>query len=223
MRDNSSRNVSGPTSGSLLARNAYLNLIGQLAPILVAIFAIPLLIKVLGQERFGILALAWVVMGYFGLFDFGLGRATTKFVAEYHARNDTEAIPELIWSSFVVHIFLGLLGGTILALATPWLTQSALNVPSPLLLETQICFYLLAISVPMIVATAALRGVFEAIQRFDVVNLIKIPASILSYLGPLIVLYFIRTLVAVILFLVISRAVVLLAHFLLCLRIVPGF
>jgi O-antigen/teichoic acid export membrane protein len=209
------------TSGTLLARNAYINLVSQLAPVLIAIFAIPLLIKVLGTERFGVLALAWVVMGYFGFFDFGLGRATTKFVAEYHARNETEAVPELVWSSITVHLFLGLLGGGLLALITPWLTQSVLNIPGPLLSETRISFYLLAASVPLIVATAALRGVLEAIQRFDLVNVIKLPASVLNYLGPLAVLYFIRGLVAVILFLVVTRAVVLLAHLVLCLRVMP--
>lgn len=93
------------TRGSLLARNAYINLIGQILPILVAIFAIPLLIKVLGTERFGVLALAWVVMGDFGLFDFGMGLATTKFVAEHHARNETEVLPELIQSSIVAHLW----------------------------------------------------------------------------------------------------------------------
>lgn len=212
---------SGLTGGSLLARNAYINLVGQIVPILVAILAIPLLIKVLGSERFGVLALAWVVMGYFGLFDFGLGRATTKFVSEHYARDDTEPLPELIWSSVLVHVVLGLVGGVILALITPWLTQDALNIPDALLGETRVSFYLLAISVPLIVATAALRGVLEAIQRFDLVNLIKVPASVLSYLGPLMVLYFFRGLVPVIAFLMLSRAVVLLAHLLLCLRALP--
>ncbi len=209
------------TSGTLLARNAYINLIGQFAPILVAIFAIPLLIKVLGTERFGVLALAWVVMGYFGLFDFGLGRATTKFVAEYHARNELEALPELIWSSVIVHVFLGLLGGAVLALLTPWLTESVLNIPAPLLPETQTSFYLLALSVPLLVTAAVLRGVLEAIQRFDMVNLIKVPASVINYLGPLLVLFFVKGLVPVIGFLVFSRGVVLLAHVFLCLRTLP--
>jgi len=41
------------TSGRLLARNTVFNLIGQGAPMVVAIFAIPLLIKGLGTDRFG--------------------------------------------------------------------------------------------------------------------------------------------------------------------------
>lgn len=221
MSEQPQRNNRRLTSGPLLARNAYINLAGQILPIVVAVFAIPLLIKVLGTERFGVLALAWVVLGYFGLFDFGLSRATTKFVAEYQARGRTEAIPVLIWSSVVAHVFLGLLGGGILALLTPWLVQSLLNIPTPLLQETTVSFYLLAFSVPFIVAAAALRGVLEAIQRFDLVNLIRTPVSVINYLGPLFVLYFFRSLIAVVGFLVISRVVVLFVHLWLCLRVLP--
>ncbi len=160
-------------------------------------------------------------MGYFSLFDFGLGRATTKFVAEYYARNMTENLPALIWSSVVVHTGLGFLGGGLLALLTPLLAENVLTLPPNLLNETRTVFYLLAASVPLIVVTAALRGVLEAIQRFDMVNAIRIPASVINYLGPLPVLYFEHSLTAVVAFLVASRVVVLFAHLLLCLRALP--
>ena len=68
--------------GSLLARNTLLNLIGQGLPLVVAVVTIPFIIHGLGIERFGLLSLAWVVLGYFAIFDLGLGLATTKFVGE---------------------------------------------------------------------------------------------------------------------------------------------
>ena len=64
---------SGLTSGRLLARNMIFNFAGQAAPLLVALFAIPLLIDGLGTARFGVLALAWIVIGYFSFFVLGLG------------------------------------------------------------------------------------------------------------------------------------------------------
>ena len=62
------------TSGSLLARNTIWNLVGQVAPMCVALFAIPVLIRHIGTDRFAILTIAWMVVGYFSLFDLGLGR-----------------------------------------------------------------------------------------------------------------------------------------------------
>ena len=68
--------------GRRLVRNVFWNLLGTGAPLLVAIVAIPMLIEGMGTARFGVLTLAWMVVGYFSLFDLGLGRALTKLVAE---------------------------------------------------------------------------------------------------------------------------------------------
>ena len=48
---------------------------GSLIPMVVALVAIPIMLEKLGLERFGLLTLAWLIVGYFSLFDFGLGRA----------------------------------------------------------------------------------------------------------------------------------------------------
>ena len=65
-------------SGKSLAKNSIYNLFGYGIPLIFALVLIPLLIKGLGEERFGILNLAWVIIGYFSFFDFGIGRALTK-------------------------------------------------------------------------------------------------------------------------------------------------
>lgn len=66
--------------GSLMARNTFLNFIGQAVPLLVGVITIPFIIRGLGTDRFGLLSLAWIVLGYFAIFDLGLGRTTTKFI-----------------------------------------------------------------------------------------------------------------------------------------------
>ncbi len=43
-------------SGSLIARNTLLNLIGQALPLLVGVVTIPLVVHGLGTERFGLLS-----------------------------------------------------------------------------------------------------------------------------------------------------------------------
>lgn len=70
------------TESRFLAKNIVWNLAGSLLPIAAALIATPFLIGGLGLERFGVLALIVAVIGYFGLFDFGLGRALTKLLAE---------------------------------------------------------------------------------------------------------------------------------------------
>ena len=98
------------TSGGLLARNTIYSLFGQGLPVLVALFAIPLLIKNLGAERFGILTLAWMITGYFGLFDLGIGRALTKLVAEKIPGNNSQEITPLVWTALFIMLLAGILG-----------------------------------------------------------------------------------------------------------------
>jgi O-antigen/teichoic acid export membrane protein len=77
-------------SGRLLARNTLFNFIGQGIPLLVGLVTIPLIVHGLGAERFGLLSLTWVVLGYFTIFDLGLGRAATKYVADALARGNKD-------------------------------------------------------------------------------------------------------------------------------------
>lgn len=50
----------------LLARNTLLNVLGQLLPGMVALVAIPFIIRGLGKDAFGIFSLALMVLGYLG-------------------------------------------------------------------------------------------------------------------------------------------------------------
>jgi len=90
-----------------LARNSVFNLLGQGIPFLAALVAIPPLIRGLGTDRFGVLTLAWMVIGYFSLFDLGLGRALTQVVAERISAGRDTVAPPLVWAALtfnhVVH------------------------------------------------------------------------------------------------------------------------
>src|SRR5579862_1531054 len=63
------------TSGELLARNTIWNLVGYATPLLVAVLVIPFLIRDLGTAKYGVLTIAWGIVGYFGIFDMGLSNA----------------------------------------------------------------------------------------------------------------------------------------------------
>ena len=86
-------------SGSLIARNTLMNLIGQALPLVVGVVTIPLVVHGLGTDRFGLLSLAWVVLGYFTIFDLGLGRATTKYVSEALGKGEGDQVHQIIWTA----------------------------------------------------------------------------------------------------------------------------
>src|SRR5437667_4284659 len=95
------------TSGRLLARNTVWNLLGSGAPMLLAVFCIPILIRGLGTDRFGVLTLAWALIGYASLFDLGLGRALTQLVAQKLGTGDEREVPQVVWTSLLLMLALG--------------------------------------------------------------------------------------------------------------------
>ncbi len=213
--------VEGFTSGRVLARNTVWNIIGRSVPLLAAIFAIPLLIEGLGTERFGVLTLAWMVVGYFSLFDLGLGRALTKLVADKLGAGQEGEIPPLVWTGLTLMAGLGIVAMLLLGGLTRWLVLDVLKIPVDLQSETINAFYLLALSIPLVISTAGLRGVLEAYQRFGLINAVRIPMGTFYVMGPLMVLPFTVNLFPIVAVLVAGRTISWIVYFGLCLRNVP--
>lgn len=198
------------------------NLIGQIAPLLAALFAIPPLISGLGVERFGILSLAWMILGYFGLLDLGLGRALIVLVSEKLGLNEDRDIPSLISTALWLMLLIGGLGGLVLWLSSSYLVTSALTMEQSLRPEAISVMKILAISVPIVILTTGIRGILESYQRFDLVNIVRIPISVLTFVSPLMVLAFANRLDWIVLILLIMRLVFLVIYVALVRQVNPN-
>jgi O-antigen/teichoic acid export membrane protein len=209
------------TRGPVLARNTGWNLVGNITPLLVAVFCIPYLIRGLGTDRFGLLTLVWALIGYASLFDLGLGRALTQLVAKKLGAGEAFEVPALVWTSlFLLQVF-SAIGTIAVLLFSSLLVRRVLNIPSSLHHEALISFYLLAFSIPMVIGTSGLRGFLEAHQRFELINALRIPMGIFTFVGPLLVLPFSQSLIPVVSVLVLGRLGGLVAHLIICFRVAP--
>ncbi|HLI78429.1 MAG TPA: hypothetical protein VKV03_00530, partial [Candidatus Binataceae bacterium] len=128
-----------------LAANLVWNLAGESMPVLAAVVAIPILVHRLGADRFGVLTLSWAVAGYFGLFDFGLGRALTKAMVQELSIGRGAKAATLFWTVLAMMLALGVVAGVTLAMLAPWLTRDALRIPLALHDETIVGLNLIAI------------------------------------------------------------------------------
>ena len=209
------------TDGRRLARNVCWNIVGAGAPLIIAVIAIPILINSLGKARFGILAIAWMVVGYFSLFDLGIGRALTKLVAEKLGNEQQNEAPSVIWTAISLMTVLGLIGAVVVSVLSPWLVESVFKIPLALKQETLKSFYVLALSIPIVILATGLRGILEAYQRFDLVNAVRIPVGSLTFLGPISVIPFSNSLVALVSILVAIRLISCFVYALLCLAVEP--
>ncbi|HWK61387.1 MAG TPA: flippase [Eoetvoesiella sp.] len=189
------------------------NLAGTGLPLLLGVVTIPYLIKHIGVEAFGILTLIWSLIGYFSLFDFGLGRALTQRVAASLVSENTRNVPHVVKSGLVFMAYTGIAGGILLALLAYPLGSDWLNVSQPLQATTIGSLFVAALGIPLATVTSGLRGVLEAYEDFKTVNLLRIVLGIANFglpalsfvlLGPSLV-YMVAMLIA-------ARLVVLLAY-----------
>jgi O-antigen/teichoic acid export membrane protein len=209
------------TNGRVLARNSALNLFGLAVPIFVAILAIPPLVRGLGVERFGVLTLAWAAIGYFSLFELGLSRALTQAVAQRLGNGGEHELPAITWTALGLLFGLGILGGGSLALLTPSLVNDVLNIPEGLRDETIVSFWILSASLPLVVTTVGMRGLMEAHQHFGVATVLRVPLASFTFLGPLLLLPFSRSLIPAVSILAAGRAIGFVAHLYACLQLYP--
>ncbi|MDY7094872.1 MAG: flippase [Acidobacteriota bacterium] len=194
-----------PGSKPRLRRNLMVNLAGLGLPLVAALFAVPPLLAGLGEVRFGVLALAWALVSYFGLFDLGVGRALTQGIARRLDTPRERELPALMASGMLFLLVLGLLSGVVLALLAPWLTRRVLTPPPEMLLEVTHALRLLAATLPFVLLNTGLRAILEARQNFVRLNVVRLPMAVLIFAGPLLILPFSQNLVPVIAILAAAR------------------
>jgi O-antigen/teichoic acid export membrane protein len=207
---------------TLIVRNTALNLAGLVVPLAVGFVTIPMVVRAMGNDRFGILALVWVVLGYFGLFDLGLGRTTTKYIADALGRKEPEKLPGYLWTAVSLQTGIGLLAALLSYLAAPLIVRRMLNIPDGFITETILTLRLVGLSLPVMFISSSFRGVLEAAQRFDLVNAVKVPVNVLFYVLPLAGVALGFGLPGIVVLLVASRAAALAVWGALCLRIMPA-
>lgn len=157
-----------------LKKNTGWNLIGTGAPLLVGLFSVPYLVEHIGVEAFGILTLIWALIGYFSLFDFGLGRALTQQIAQRLDLPAAVEIPGLARVGLLFTLITGLAGGVLLTLLAKVLAYGWLNVSVQLQDAVYISLLIAAVGIPLATLTTGARGVVEAYQDFKSTNLIRI-------------------------------------------------
>lgn len=175
-------------------------------PLVLGAITIPLLISRLGLERFGVLTLLWTIIGYFSLFDFGLGRAITQQVATSLGGQKPSEIPQIIKAGLEFTVLTGLLGTVILVAVAYQLSHYGMGVSTGLQQEVFVSLIIAAIGIPLATLSNGLRGALEGYERFQASNIARMLLGASIFLFPMLaVLLHGNSLVTVTLWLVGAR------------------
>jgi O-antigen/teichoic acid export membrane protein len=177
---------------SSISRNASFNILGSVLPMFVTLATVPPYLKLIGDVRFGVLSLVWVFLGYFGLFEMGLGRATSKYIAQL--KNDPGKTRESVfWTALLVNLAVGTVGGLLLLAVASLTMPYWLKAGGDIQAEVARSMPWLAAAVPVATLTSVLVGALEGREEFGAINSQQIgatvafqliPLAIASFLGP---------------------------------------
>lgn len=184
--------------------NASMNGIGQVVPMVLGIFVVPLLLRGFGAERFGLLTLGWTLIGVFALFDFGLGRAITQSTSSALARNRLDEVEEIFNTGLISILALGIFGGVVLA-ALAASIGSSLKISNLTHQEVIWSIRVVAIGLPAVTLMSGVKGFLESMGEFKFINLHRIIIGLGNFIVPLILLHWSRHVALHILSLVIVR------------------
>lgn len=182
---------------------------GLALPLVVAFFAIPQLLAVIGQEKFGLLALAWGFIGYAGALDLGIGRALTQMVGVMRGQTQEDQIPVALYTANRITLMVGLIGGSLLGLAALLGGYSWIKVTTTSDTELMFSMLLLAVALPVQAMSATYRGVNEGFLNFRGVSLVRVALGVVNFGGPWLVSMYTVSLPAAVSTLVISRLLAL--------------
>ncbi|MEQ1592327.1 MAG: flippase [Thiobacillaceae bacterium] len=172
-----------------IRRNTAYNFLGLVVPLAVSLVTIPIYLNLIGEARYGVLAIAWLLLGYFGLFDLGLGRATAQRIAALCDSAADERV-QIFWTAFTLNVGIGIVGGMLIWPIATYFFGNTFKVEDALRPEVQAAVPWLILAVPMATLSGVLSGALQGRERFFALNVISVSGTLLFQLLPLVAAMF---------------------------------
>ena len=167
-----------------IRRDTLYNLSGQLIPVVVTLVTLPTFLGLIGESRYGVMALAWVLLGYFGLFDFGMSPATAQRVAQMDRASPTER-SDVLWTALIAITALGSIGGLLLWGVGQFMFTRLVPLGEVLQAELHSAFPWLCLGLPVTLSASALAGALQGRRQFLSLNVVGVMVSSLALILPL--------------------------------------
>jgi O-antigen/teichoic acid export membrane protein len=167
-----------------LRKHTSYNLLGALLPMGLSLLTTPIYIRLVGDARYGVLAVVWALLGYFGLFDLGLGQATAQRIAAL-GHSSPKLIAPTFWTALAINGALGVFGGALIWPIAIYFFGYVVSVGTELRSELMWALPWLMLAVPLMTLTGVLVGALQGRAQFLELNAISVSSSILLQTFPL--------------------------------------
>jgi O-antigen/teichoic acid export membrane protein len=179
----------------MIGRNIVANVLGGGTAAVTAFVLIPLQVRQLGLEAYGLIGFLASIQVLFSLFDLGLSPAVTWYVARSGQRASVTA-RAVLKGIGAVYVAIGVALGLALTIAAPWLASDWLRlaaVPAPVAVTV---IRLAGVALTLRWPVSLLGGLLAGLQRFDLLNVAKGSHAAVNFSGAVFVLFIWHDLVA---------------------------
>jgi O-antigen/teichoic acid export membrane protein len=175
-----------------LKRNILANYASQIYVTLISIVMVPLYLKYMGAEAFGLVGFFAMLQMWFNLLDMGLTPTMARETARYRGgAMDAITFRRLERSLEWLFLIVAVLGGGLLLTVSGWVATSWLNAQRLLISEVQIAIQLMAISVSLRWMSGLYRGQISGAERLVWLSGYNASIATIRFIGVMPVLMFI--------------------------------
>lgn len=173
---------------SRFGRNAVANLTGQIIVAAVQLLMIPLYVRFVGIEAWGLFGFYLSVQAFAQLLDFGMSATVNRQLARYSARGEVDRARDFVRTSELAYGAIGVAIGLAIFLAAPaiahrWFQLVSLS-PESVVTALRLIAALTAVQWPLTFYQGALFG----LNRHVAVNLVRVAATVLAATGAVVLL-----------------------------------
>jgi len=202
-------------------KNTVYNAIGFIFPVVVSLFTTPYIVHKLNTDIYGIYVLAISLMGMLSFLDLGFGQGIIKFVSHYKAKNDFRKINEIVNTSLLINIAMGLLGGLIIFLLSDFLSKKVFKVKSEQIELAINSFKIVSVGFVLNLISSTFSNIPKALQRYDISVKVQNIVWFLSVISSVMVLYLGYGLVEMLTFYVIFQFLGLISYLWFSKKLIP--
>jgi len=186
----------------------------------VAIAFTPFMIRMLGQEEYGLYAIMMVIIGYFSILDLGFGNAIVRYISRNRALGDKNSEAELNGFFLKLYILIGLIAiaiGVILYSQVDNIFGSSLSDHQIEKVKMMVIFMTISLAVQF--PLCVFYSILQAYERFIFIKIISLIQVIIQPITMLIFLFHGADSVTMIGIVAVYNALFILIDALICIKI----
>lgn len=153
-------------------KNVIFSGVGYILPLIAALATIPIMVKYLGIDLYGLYAICISIVGFMTLVDLGVGQTIVKYVAEYEVTEKRHEIKPLLDIAFLIYVGIGLVTAGLLYVFSAELGQLFYNVPERQALAQSV-LHMTAIALFFSYINQFFINICKAYHRFDIPAIIQ--------------------------------------------------